>query len=106
MVQARAGMLIAAVSSNSLETARDVVQVITLDYEEEKKMRSKLKTHRRWKLSILLSLSSFALLLLTTSAQAQTQIIEPIDNGLLVLAQSRPTWSRSIRQSCSTASAP
>ncbi len=61
-------------------------------------MKSKLKTHRRWKLSILLSLSSFALLLIATSAQAQTQIIEPIEEGLAAaLPTPTPVCTRTIK---------
>ena len=51
--------------------ANRVVQLHNRNYTEETKMKSKHKTHRRRKLSFLLSLSSLVLLLTALSAQAQ-----------------------------------
>src|ERR1041384_8609318 len=61
-------------------------------------MKSKHKTHRKWRLSVLLSLSSFTLLLIAASAQAQTQIIEPGgDGGALALPTPTPACTRTIK---------
>ncbi|HEU4507086.1 MAG TPA: hypothetical protein VFR78_02520 [Pyrinomonadaceae bacterium] len=58
-------------------------------------MNSKCRPHRRRKLSLLLSFSSFVLLLLTSSAQAQ---IETIDESL-ALPTPTPACSRTIKAS-------
>ena len=61
-------------------------------------MKSKNKTHRRWKLSILLSLSSFALLLLTSSAQAQNIIPDPVEDPVAIaLPTPTPVCTRTIK---------